>query len=73
MCPACNYAAQNRIPVVAYPASPEKVEEDALHNASIPKDVVNLLLNEYKVNYVVLAGYLKVVLHPSLQNAQEII
>lgn len=60
LCGACQYAAQNRIPVVAYPADHEKVEENLNHNADSPERLRDLLLEQYEVDYVVLAGYLKV-------------
>ena len=60
LCEGCKYAAQNRIPVVAYPAEQEAVSESPLHNADSPAALRDLLLKHYNVNFVVLAGYLKV-------------
>ena len=60
LCGACKHAAESRIPIVMYPASHERAEASVEHNADTPEALRDLLLNTYSVDYVILAGVLKV-------------
>ena len=59
-CGACEYAAEEGIPIIAYPASLSKAEASHDHNAETPEELTQLLTAVYRVQFVLLAGYLKV-------------
>ena len=59
-CAACEYAAEGGIPIIAYPASLSKAEASHDHNAETPEELAQLLTAVYRVQFVLLAGYLKV-------------
>ena len=59
-CNACKYAAEHGIPIVRYPATHESAVQSKEHNAENPGALRDLLLHRHNVDFVILAGYLKV-------------
>lgn len=59
-CGACKYAAEHGIPIVRYPASHKSAAQSKEHNADSPQALRDLLVERHGIDYVILAGYLKV-------------
>lgn len=68
-CGACKYAAEHGIPIVRYPATHESAVQSKEHNAENPAALRDLLLHRHSVDFVILAGYLKVWYFLPLQQA----